>query len=248
MQANSIEEVIDELDRIIDWSIKENSRQGYFAALYRKVTLKVKEGIEQGEFEDAPRMQRFDVIFANRYLKAFEQYQNGEPTTTSWLVTFDATKSWTPTVIQHLLLAMNAHINLDLGIAAAQTSPGSELDSLKNDFNKINEILGQLIGVVENDLAKTWPLLKFIDKAVGDIDTKLAGFSMDKARDAAWNFATCLAPLDEKTQQLEIQKADFLVDKLGLLIQHPGKWPSIVLFVVRIGERGTIAKIIETLK
>jgi len=65
--ARTIDEVIDQLDDIIALSIREQNRLGYFAALYRKVTAKVKEGIAEGRFDNGPRMERFDVTFANRY-------------------------------------------------------------------------------------------------------------------------------------------------------------------------------------
>ena len=64
MPAETIDQVIRQLDDIIDWSIRNDSRLGYFAALYRKVTLQVKSGITDGFFEDAERMERLDVIFA----------------------------------------------------------------------------------------------------------------------------------------------------------------------------------------
>ena len=124
MSAQTIDQVIQQLDDIVDWSLSHNSRLGYFAALYRKVTLKVKEGINTGFFEDGPRMERLDVIFADRYLEAFEQNQKKIPPTRSWQFAFETCKRWWPIVLQHLLLGMNAHINLDLGIAAARTSPG----------------------------------------------------------------------------------------------------------------------------
>ena len=46
-----------------------------------------------------------------------------------------------PVILQHLLLGINAHINLDLGIAAVETSPGNQLAPLKNDFDMINKLL-----------------------------------------------------------------------------------------------------------
>ena len=112
MPAKTIDQVIQQLDNIIDWSIKSNSRLGYFAALYRKVTLKVRAGISDGYFENGQRMERLDVIFANRYLEAFEQKQKNITPSRSWQLAFDASNHWWPIVLQHLLLAMNAHINL----------------------------------------------------------------------------------------------------------------------------------------
>jgi len=44
----------------------------------------------------------------------------GQTPTESWVKAFDATEFWWLIVLQHLLMDMNAHINLDLGIAAAE--------------------------------------------------------------------------------------------------------------------------------
>jgi len=57
-------------------------------------------------------------------------------------------------VPQHLLLGMNAHINLDLGVAAARVCPADQLPNLKNDFDRINLILSDLIGAVQEELAE----------------------------------------------------------------------------------------------
>jgi hypothetical protein len=73
MEAQTIDEVISQLETIIQNAIKSNSRAGYFAALYHKVTSRVKEGIQAGEFENGTRMEQLDVIFANRYIIAYNQ-------------------------------------------------------------------------------------------------------------------------------------------------------------------------------
>jgi hypothetical protein len=70
MPAKSIDEIVVELTRIVDQARANKSRIGYFAAMYRKVTLAIKEAIDAGEFEEAERMTRLDVIFAQRYIDA----------------------------------------------------------------------------------------------------------------------------------------------------------------------------------
>ncbi len=128
--ATSIDEVIAQLTAIIEWSKQNNSRIGYFAALYRKVTIQVKKGITDNFFDDGPRMERLDIIFANRYIHACYQYQTEQTPTQSWVRAFNETEHWWPIVLQHLLIGMNAHINLDLGLAAAETVPPGELPGL----------------------------------------------------------------------------------------------------------------------
>ena len=74
----TIDEVIEQLEAIIQAAISNNDPKGYFAALYQQVTIQVKKGITDGLFEDGPRMEQLDVVFANRYLEAYYAYISGE--------------------------------------------------------------------------------------------------------------------------------------------------------------------------
>ena len=141
LQINSIDQVIALLDEIVSETEKSNNPLGYFAALYRNVTIKVKEGILNNFFDDGLRMEKLDVIFAKRYLDAYYSWQKNEPVTQSWQKAFELSTGFWPIVLQHLLIGINAHINLDLGIAAAEVSKNKNINDLENDFNKINEIL-----------------------------------------------------------------------------------------------------------
>src|SRR5215216_527449 len=94
--AKTIDEVIGHLDEIIARARREESRFGYFATLYRNVTVEVKRGIAAGRFEDGPRMERLDVNFANRYLTALDCYLRGEPASRCWVTSFKAVTVWPP--------------------------------------------------------------------------------------------------------------------------------------------------------
>ncbi len=248
MQAQSIDEVIRMLDGIIQSCREQNSRLGYFPALYRKVTIEVKRGIANNFFDDGKRMERLDVTFANRYLEAYEAFRSGKPTTPSWRIAFDAGNDRWAIVLQHLLLGINAHINLDLGIAAARTSPGSNIHDLKTDFDKINNILASLINNVENALTEVWPMLKLLSKIAGRDDEKVINFSMNVARAQAWNLALALANLDERDSQPVISAADNAVFVIGNSIQHPGPIVGSITNFIRLGERGSVPKIISILE
>ncbi|HXT64612.1 MAG TPA: DUF5995 family protein, partial [Pyrinomonadaceae bacterium] len=63
MPPQTIDEILADLDQIILRARNDQSRLGYFATLYRNVTIKVKEGIIAGAFEDGPRMEKLDVTF-----------------------------------------------------------------------------------------------------------------------------------------------------------------------------------------
>lgn len=244
--AISIDEVIDRLNQIIETSNVNNSREGYFAALYKRVTVSVKNNIEAGNFQDNPRMETLDVIFANRYLEAYHEFHHNEACSESWQVAFKLCRSWRPLVIQHLFVGMNAHISLDLGIAAAEVQP-ENLDSLHADFNKINEVLGALVNQVQDELSQVFPLLKPIDWLAGGTDEKIAEFAMGIARDAAWEVAKTYASLPPNQRAAYVTKRDADVAKFGREIASPSPWITTVIATLRFLEIGTVRSKIETL-
>ncbi len=246
--AQTIDDVILELTGIIRVCTDENSRLGYFPALYRRVTESVKDGIGAGRFEDGARMERLDVTFANRYLEAWECWRAGHPVTASWRVAFETGSRWQPVILQHLLSGMNAHINLDLAIAAAATSPGQEIQGLKNDFDKINQLLSELVNPVEQELAQVSPWIGLIETFGGHEEDRVLSFGMQEARDLAWTNAVRLAPLQESSERDHaIQDMDCAVEVLGRLIVHPGPVLRSGLFLVRMREESNAAKVIAAL-
>lgn len=245
---NTIDEVIEALDGIIKQSEENNDTAGYFAALYRKVTARVKLGIINNEFEDGARMEQLDVLFANRYIDAYVAWKHGQPVTASWKKAFDITTNYWPIVLQHLLMGMNAHINLDLGIAAAAVSNGKNILGLQNDFNKINTILSSLVTEVQDELADIWPRLKWILQRTRNVDDFMVDFSMQLSREGAWQFAVSVSNKTGAELDALIAARDIRVAEKTKIITHDGFWASLILGIIRLGERGTVKQKIEKLK
>lgn len=213
MPPQTIEEIIARLERLIDDSLRGRRRIGYFAALYERVTSNVRRALIAGEvFQNNPRMEQLDVTFADRFLSAWEAYSEGREPTASWRVAFRNLDDPGPLVVQHLMLGMNAHINLDLGVAAATVAPTpAELQALKPDFMKINEILGRLLGVVELELGQICPRFQRAQRLtffVPHLEERLFGFGMGAARDLAWLFAEQLVAAGEGDREHLIAKRD----------------------------------------
>lgn len=189
MANRSIDEVIASLNKIVEDCKTTGSRSGYFAVLYRRVTLRVKAGILAHEFEDNARMERLVALFANRYLDAYAQFQQNQPVTDSWRVAFEAADGRGLIILQHLLLGINAHINLDLGIAAVVAAAPEPLETIKNDFNDINRVLSELVAEVKMKMGRVSPAFGLLMPLAKRMDEKLIQFSIQTARDGAWQFA-----------------------------------------------------------
>jgi uncharacterized protein DUF5995 len=200
-EPQSIDQVIECLNGILDDALRRGGRIGYFTALYERVTSNVRRALVAGNvFEDNARMEHLDVVFATRYLQAWCRYSQGQSPLLSWQLAFDLLNDPGPLVIQHLLLGMNAHINLDLGVAAATIAPApAELSLLWPDFKKINEVLSRLVGVVEVELGQISPRLNRVEEFAPTQEGRLFAFGIDAARDFAWALAEELIQA-ERTQ------------------------------------------------
>jgi len=193
--SSNIDQVIARLETIVAANRAAADRAGFFAAMYLAVTREIKHAIDAGVFEDGARMDRFDQVFAQRYIDAYADYRSGVAPTTAWRVAFDATDDWRPIIVQQLLAGMNAHINLDLGIAAATVAPGEAIGGLKHDFDQINQVLAGMTAGFMADVQAVSPWIKLLDRIGGSGERVVIRWSIDIARDRAWVLATELAAL-----------------------------------------------------
>jgi hypothetical protein len=247
MPVAEIDEVITALDAVVDRSLAERSRVGYFAAMYRQVTLAVKRGIEDGLFEDGPRMSRFDAAFADRYLDALGRWTAQAAPPKSWKIAFEATGRDDRVVIQHLLLGINAHINLDLGIAAARTAPGEAIFGLEKDFDRINDILVAVLHEMQDVLNGLSPLMKILDDIGCRNDEEIVKFNVREAREDAWDHAVVLARQDPAEVERTLAVLDRKVALLGRILNDPGPLLRPALELIRRTEEDDPARVIEAL-
>lgn len=160
--VSTIAEVVSVIDTITDWAVESSSRLGYFAALYKRITIAVGTAVTDGAFEDGPRMDRLDATFASRYFDALNGYFHPDryaKPTRSWRATFEWADKPAPILVQHMLAGVTAHIVLDLGIAVQGLVGAGQLPLLHKDFDTINAVLASQIGGVVNDINELSPAL-----------------------------------------------------------------------------------------
>jgi hypothetical protein len=241
----TIEEVLVRMDQIVAECQQKQSRIGYFAILYRQVTRRVRDGILAGEFEDNPRMEVLDVLFAKRFIDAYEAWKLGKNPTESWRLAFEASKNSGHLVLQHLFLGINAHINLDLGIAASETMIGKDLAGIKGDFNKINSVLAELVDGVKANISTVSPIFGLLIPLAKGRDELLLNFSIQLARDGAWKYAGEYHA--DSNKDFQVKDRDTNISKLAQKLIQPGKLLGFLIKLVAFAEWKSVSKTMEQL-
>lgn len=120
-----------------------------------------------------------------------------------------------PTLLQHLLLGMNAHINLDLGIAAAEVCREDEIAYLQKDFFEVNHVLAGLLDEIQAEVDKSSPLYGLLDRLGWQADEAICNFSIRKARSAAWSRSQQLHRLPGEQRPALVDEIDREVTELA---------------------------------
>jgi len=248
VKCKTIDEVLERLDEIIALSSANNDPLGYFAYIYRRTTAQIQQAIQESKFEDNPRMEKFDVHFANKYLQAYTDYQEGKVVCSPWAVAFDI-KNTRLTILQHIILGMNAHINYDLGLTAAEFTKGAPVESLKNDFMLVNDVLASLVDELQLKVGRVSRLMFLLDWIGQRNDEAIMNFGMGKARQQAWNFAVGISNLSDPEKKAKIEDVEGFTANLGEMVKHPrGKLLAFVIKIIARFEEKDVRTVIQKLE
>ena len=113
-----IESLLRRMDALLEPMERAEDNRRHFLSTYRRTTVAVGEEIAAGGFLDPEWVERWDLVFADLYLRALEAWERGATPPEPWRVAFTtARKRGDLPPLRHVLLGMNAHINYDLPLA-----------------------------------------------------------------------------------------------------------------------------------
>ena len=192
--ADSFDTAADQLQTLIDWAKDAEHRVGYFAAVYKRVTLALKQAAETDQFEDGARMSRLAGIFATRYLMAVNGFFRPAEFTVSesWRASFDQLENPEPVIVQHIQAGINAHTAFDLGMAVNEITGSRDVDAVRNDFLAVNAVLASQAEDMLDMVEEISPDLKRILDAIPGDEALLIGPAIKWMREEAWLFVKTL--------------------------------------------------------
>jgi len=245
--AGNVDDVVRLLTEVLDRARLAGHRRGYFAAVYRQMSVAVQDAIRCGYFNDGPRMSRFTAAFANRYLDALDAFQAARPPTRSWQASFAGNERRDRLILQQVVLGINAHVNLDLGVAAAEVAPGGDIHLLRGDFERINSIIGGLLDAVQEAVGAFSPLVDLLWRVSDRPGDEVLNFSFKVARDEAWRHAVVLAALPAAERPGVIDSFDRAAAVLARLVVDPGGILGRTVSIVKHTEHEDVRAVIDAL-
>lgn len=192
----TLDEVVAGLDDLEQTFRAHGDRLAIFATLYGVVSREVHARIAARAFHDPDWVHEYAVAFANLYREAIHHQQTGQPALVprAWQLAFDLAASDRGLVLQHMMLGVNAHVNNDLPFAL--TAVGIDPDRLNrySDHAAVNAVLASVTDRATERLSILYaPGIAALDACAGELDETLSLFSLDVARESAWDSAVSLA-------------------------------------------------------
>ena len=242
-EPGTIDDVLCNLDQIIDWAKEAQNPIGYFTVLYRRITLAIRDAINDGTFVDGHRIGRIDVAFAKRYFNALNAYfYPGEfqGLTIPWKVSFVGDQNRQAIIIQHMLAGLNAHISFDLGLALL-TVAGDWPKSLRIDYDRVNKLLCDQIPGITNEVQQLSPEMRWLRVLIPDEISQMKK-AVTKMREGAWRFAFYMAMNPENAEQKTAHQEAWTAVLSSWYLQPSGRFSPLPWLIRAVAkhETGTV--------
>jgi hypothetical protein len=175
---------------------QQQDRRAIFLTLYGIVSSEMRTRVAERAFSDNEWVQRYAVAFANLYRVALEDYDAGRLAAVpkAWRLCFDAAGAGTGLVLQDMFLGVNAHVNNDLPSALSTVSIDPDRAARYKDHAAVNAVLGSVTERATQRVAALYaPGVTMMDQCAGQLDEMLSLFSLEIARESAWEAAVSLS-------------------------------------------------------
>lgn len=238
-----IDDLLADMDRIAAVLAERGDPRRFFHDTYTRTTRAVHDEIGRGGFRDGPWVERWDVVFAGLYLRAFEQFEATGRAPGPWQVAFTAAHDPTLPPLRHVLLGMNAHINLDLAQALVAVITPDEFDDAAcvelraRDHRHIDTVLAARVAAEDAELAKVeLPGQRtLLDRALTPFNRLGTRRFLREARDKVWHNARVLDRArreGEEAYSMAVARLEVLAEGRVAELSRPGQ---VILQLTRKG-------------
>jgi Family of unknown function (DUF5995) len=238
-RPTNIEEAIACMQNALRYFHKNNDYRAIFLRAYYIITLNVHAAIHQrGDYKnpiffDADWINSQAGWFSSLYFKSLTTFDRDLDSERAWKLAHSMAEAKTSTVLQDLILGLNAHINYDLAYGTylnlKQHGDGVEHLSLprrKFDHDQINNLLvrsmGQIAGTLSRDYGGGIAMLR---RTFHGLDIIMTGTGLKYYRERVWWSAiSFLTATDDEEERLVHNKLDWESMQSAKIIADKSLW------------------------
>ena len=187
-----IDALIGRMESLLDPLEESGDRRRFFHATYLRTTRAVRDALRDGLFADPDWVQRWDVAFADLYLRALTSRPGTPGSAAPWEVAFRAAREHPDLPpLRHVLLGINAHVNFDLPqallevISAAEFADPALIAQRRADHERIDEVLARRVGAEDSELGQLGPRSR-VDTLLGPANQAATRRFLREARAKVW--------------------------------------------------------------
>jgi hypothetical protein len=189
VQSAIVAEVVAQMQQRLDTLPDALTYRKAFLGTYMRTTEAVGAAVDGGSFEDPEWVERWDVAFAEFYLKAHDADLGSDDARVPrpWRLAFDAPPELP--ALRHILLGINAHVNYDLPQAMLAVISVNDFDDeiligrRKRDHERIDKVLAGRVGAEEDNLSADQTRL---DKLLAPLNRLGSKRFLREARQKVW--------------------------------------------------------------
>ena len=163
----------------------------FFLGVYLRTTVAVGAAIDAGDFEDPAWVEEWDVDFAVLYLDALTAHRRDPASPPRpWQLAFGARPDLPPEA--HVLLGMNAHINLDLPRSLVRVIPPAgfddpaTLDLRRRDHERIDRVLASRVAAEDGELHRAGGRRTQLDRLLAPVNRSASRVFLRESRRRVW--------------------------------------------------------------
>jgi hypothetical protein len=194
-ESRSVDDVLAALLHLEEGFRQANDRRGVFVSAYLVITRMLDEWVSERRFHRNNLVAHYVIAFANAYLRALAAFEDSgrSKIAGAWRQALTASRRGSGSLIQDLLLGINAHINHDLPFAIIEAGLDVDCDLCRRDHLRINEALRQAIPLVRERVVEFYePCPRIASAICGRVVDSAVAEALVASRSNSWQWATAL--------------------------------------------------------
>lgn len=248
-RPKDIDEAVPCLRKALEYYHARNDYRAVFLRAYYIITLEVHAAIHQlGDYKtqilfDPAWVARLAGKFSSLYFQSLTTEERPPGSEKAWKLAHKMAVEKSSTVLQDLILGLNAHINYDLayGIALNLKEHGDEAEHLllprrKFDHDQVNNILVRCTPRIQQVLTRDYGGgMMMLSRFFGNWDERLTGLGLKYYRERVWwSAVSFLCVKDDGETGLVHDKLNWESFKVAKFMTRRVVWQQVVWFFGRL--------------